>query len=401
MGLAAPTSKLAPEIAPGRAPLRVTVLRSPSELDALERDYAALYQAMPVVLPFQHQAWHAHWWRTFASNDWFMRDRLRVHVVRADDGRCVAIAPLFVTERPAIGPLRVRLLQALGADPAFTEIRSILFDPAFEEQAARALLGHVREEGGWDIAAWSDVAEGSPFARVLAEEGGTARGADKAHYVLDLPKSFEELRRGLKRNIRESIRHGYNSLKRDGHKFRFDVAETAREVDAALPTFFGLHCKRAGALGSVHHVDRFALRGGRAFLRDVAVSLAESGVTKVFTLSIGGVAVASRIGFVLGKQLYLYYSGFDPRWWQYGVMTTALTEVIRFAIDRGLGSVDLSTGNDVSKTRWGPRPVAIHDVLQIDPSLRGRLAARAMEVAARLRAQPGTLRRLLPIRRWE
>ena len=381
--------------------MHVTTLRSPSELGALERDYAALYRAMPVVLPFQHYAWHAEWWRTFASNDWFMRDRLRVHVVRADDGRCVAIAPLFVTERPAVGPIRVRLLQPLGADPAFTEIRSVLFDPAFETQAARALLAQVREEGGWDVAAWSDVADGSPFAQVLADDEDTTAGPSKTHYVLDLPKSFDELKRGLKRNIRESLRHGYNSLKRDGHTFHFEVAETNEAIAAALPTFFALHRMRSELPCAVPHVDRFALRGGREFLERVTTSLTEARIAKVFTLKIGDQPVASRIGFVLGSQLYLYYSGYDPAWRRYGVMTTTLSEILRHAIERGITSVDLSTGTDVSKTRWSPRPVSLHDVLHVNPSLRGRIAARAMGLATRLRTQPGTLRRLLPIRRWE
>jgi len=56
---------------------------------------------------------------------------------------------------------------------------------------------------------------------------------------------------------------------------------------------------------------------------------------KLFALKIGAEIVAMRIGFVVGDGLYLYYSGFDPKWWEFGVMTTTMAEAIKYAIGRG------------------------------------------------------------------
>jgi CelD/BcsL family acetyltransferase involved in cellulose biosynthesis len=84
--------------------------------------------------------------------------------------------------------------------------------------------------------------------------------------------------------------------------------------------------------------------------------------------------VAARIGFVVGNSLYLYYSGFDPAWGKYGVMTTALAESIKHAIAEGLATVNLSTGTDVSKTRWGPRTVSFGEAVQVARSLKSQLA---------------------------
>lgn len=74
----------------------------------------------------------------------------------------------------------------------------------------------------------------------------------------------------------------------------------------------------------------------------------------MFELRVAGEVVASRVGFATGEAIYLYYSGYDPQWGRYGVMTTTLAEIVCYAIGCGLASLNLSTGDDVSKTRWRP-----------------------------------------------
>jgi CelD/BcsL family acetyltransferase involved in cellulose biosynthesis len=84
-----------------------------------------------------------------------------------------------------------------------------------------------------------------------------------------------------------------------------------------------------------------------------------------------------RIGFVVGDSLYLYYSGYDPEWSRYSVMTTTVAEAIKYAIAHRLKTVNLSSGNDVSKTRWGPRELQYTSAYEQRDRLRSRLASRA------------------------
>ena len=44
----------------------------------------------------------------------------------------------------------------------------------------------------------------------------------------------------------------------------------------------------------------------------------EGGHLRLFELEIGGNIIASRLAFVLGPDLYLYFSGYDPSWRKYG-----------------------------------------------------------------------------------
>jgi len=81
----------------------------------------------------------------------------------------------------------------------------------------------------------------------------------------------------------------------------------------------------------------------------------------------------------LGDSLYLYYSGYEPKWGDYSVMTTTVAEALKYAIANGLKEANLSFGADVSKTRWAPERVAYRDFIELAPSLSRRFAYEAYE----------------------
>ena len=80
------------------------------------------------------------------------------------------------------------------------------------------------------------------------------------------------------------------------------------------------------------------------------------------------------MGLVLGRELYLYYSGYDPAWHRFSVMTTLVAEAIKWAIAQRLTLVNLSVGTDVSKTRWRPRAIPHREAIVTAPHARGHVA---------------------------
>jgi CelD/BcsL family acetyltransferase involved in cellulose biosynthesis len=102
-----------------------------------------------------------------------------------------------------------------------------------------------------------------------------------------------------------------------------------------------------------------------------------------------------RLGFQMGKTLYLYYSGWDAAYGRYSVMTTLLAETIKDAIARGLTSVNLSTGNDVSKTRWRPQEIRYHSRIEVAPGLAAVARYSAFRAARSVAARRVT-REMLP-----
>ncbi len=367
---------------------------SAAGLAALRDEWTRLFDVAGEGLPFQTHEWTSAWWAHFRRDGRLLRDALRVYVLRDESGQARGIAPLLLSERPARGPLRLRTLQFLGADANLTELRRPLVTPADESDVVQALLARLDgREDDWDWALVGGLGASAPLAQELVARGRGRWAYETPAYLLDLPPTWDELRARLKRNIRESLRKCYNSLARDGHGFELRVATSAGEIDESLSAFFDLHARRAAAPDAPAHSDYFASPAARAFLRDVCARLAARGATRVFVLRVGGAAVAARVGFVFGSSLYLYYSGYDPAWAEYSVMTTTLAETLRWAMASGLTCANLSTGRDVSKTRWGPREVLYRDVVVLHDGLRARALQRAFVLGERARDQ-ALLRRL-------
>jgi CelD/BcsL family acetyltransferase involved in cellulose biosynthesis len=371
-------------------PLAVDVLDSPRALARLAPDFDRLVIKSPCPVPFATAEWALATWTHLHRQSLGARDHLRLLVVRAPDGEVVGLAPFFLTERPARGPFRLRVLQLLGADPGIADLRAVVTDPVREALVFDALAAHLtRTKREWDVVRWTGLLRTGPGTAALERAAPLRWLTATPDYVLSLGGSWDEMRGRLKRNIRESLRHCYNSLARAGHRFELHVAETPVAVGAALPAFFDLHGRRAVLRNTAVHPDRFSRPSERRFLTDVCVPLAGRGVAKVFELRIQGAVVATRVGFVFGDSLYLYNSGFDPAWASYSVPTTVVAEAIKWAIARGLRRLNLGTGTDVSKTRWGPEETVYWEALQLGPGLRGRvLVPLAQALRGRDRRSP-------------
>lgn len=362
--------------------LHIESVETADELRALGPDWRSLFDCCGVDLPFYTFEWAECWWKHMRQDCRSVRDTLSFRVIRDENERLVSIAPLICTERPSVGPFRMRYLQFLGADPNMTEVRGMLTLPGLEAEAYRTLTSDL-ERSSWDWIRWSG------FRTEQGQEADSSSWSFELDAVRDqiltLSHSWDEYKAGLPRNIRESLRKCYNSLKRDNHVAELRVCRGRADIGTALDRFLVLHRARAEAEAAIPHANVFETEAAQRFLRDVCGHLADSGICRVFELLVNGETVASRIGFQFKDSLYLYYSGYRPEWARYSVMTTTLAETIKYAIGQGLTTIDLSPGIDVGKTRWRPGEVIYRQGIQIASSPRSRLAYKAYENAFHLR----------------
>jgi CelD/BcsL family acetyltransferase involved in cellulose biosynthesis len=366
------------DVASGSLELTADVIVTVEGIRALTADYEHLYRVSGNTLPFAMQEWHLAWCAHFLNRNRQIQEQPLFHVLRDSAGECVAIVPLILTRR-RLGPLKLATVGSIGADPGLTEIRTSLVRPGYERLTVRAVHASLAGVADWDWVQWSGIS--GAMAEAMARETTPQWYAASDDYVLDLPASWQEFRAGLKRNVRESLRHCYNSLRRDGHAFEFIVAREREEVLQALDRFFELHALRANMARGPKHPNYFSGRSLQEFLRDVCKRLAARGAVRVFQLKIGPEIVASRVGFVVGDSVYLYYSGFDPAWARYSVMTTTVAEAFKYAIAHGLTTVNLSLTGEQSKLRWRPRLVEFHSALVHREALSSRIVCTAYRVA--------------------
>jgi CelD/BcsL family acetyltransferase involved in cellulose biosynthesis len=355
---------------------------------ALRADYEQLYAVTRNTLPFALHEWHVSWCEQFLNRSAQIHEQPHFCVLRAPAGTCVAIVP-FIVSRWRLGPVRLATVALLGGDPGLTEICNPLISPGYEPAAVHAVNESLADIGDWNWIQWSSVS--ASLATAIARDAKPQWWKVSEDFVLDLPADWDTLRASLPRNLRESLRHCHNSLKRSGHTFEFIVARTREEVRHALEQFLRLHALRAQMPRGPKHPDRFAAPGMKRFLYEVCDRLAARDAVRIFQLKIGREIVASRIGFIADGSVYLYFSGFDPAWAHYSVMTTTVAETLRYAIASGLTSVNLSPNADQSKLRWRPRRVDYHSALLHGNSLGSRLACRAYRLVLTSEGAPARL----------
>ena len=377
-----------------RLPLRVDRLSAPQAFSTLREEWDELNATLLPRSPFGGSLWNEVWWKHYQSRRRIVCDELMLHAVRTADGKLVGVAPMMLTRRPAVGPLQTRVIQCFGADVNVTELRGLVCRPEDQTRVRRAVSAAFERDGiDWAWIDWGATRCDAPTNG--APINGAGSKTTIPSYYLPLAPTWEAFRSRLHRNIKESLRKCYNSLKRENKAFDFRVLSEVAQTKPALETFFRLHRERALSRAGVPHMDVFRAARDRAFILDYAQQMAARGQLRVFQMEIGGVVVATRIGFLLGDELYLYYSGYDVRWSKYSVMTTLVAEAIKWSIDQGLRSVSLSTGRDVSKLRWGPEEALFRPTLELSPGWRSQLAFKAYHQLFQMRASNSAFNKLL------
>ena len=356
--------------------LQIERLASIDACAALRAEWEQIAAAMAPRAPFHMPLWNELWWKHLSRAGLAQRDDFYLHTVR-DGGQLIAVAPLMITVAPAVGPCRTRRLNFFGADPNITEMHGLVCRPENEERVVIGLGQYFSDHSGsFDWLRWSGIRSGGAAHSWLEGQGRTAWEEPVLNYWLPLPASWDEFRVSRSRNIKESMRKCYNSLRRAGHEFRFTVIADRDASRAAVERFFELHAARAEAQSRVRHPNYFGMEPAREFLHEFCDEMALRGELRIFQLEIGGVIVATRVGFMLGSELYLYYSGYLPEWGRFSVMTTLLAEVLKWAIGQRLSIVNLSVGRDNSKLRWGPQETVLCQGVQQGERWRNRMAMR-------------------------
>jgi len=359
--------------------LHVEVVTTAQHLNRLGVHWRELYERANCRLPFLHWRWIETWWKTFGVSGRFVRNELLVLAVK-DQTRLVSVLPFFTTTYGLGRSGSFRYVRPLGSDPNITEIHAALTVPGMEEASLLAAAEHFAgQAASWDLLNWNAFEETA--ARVPELPGllcSTPRRPKTEMFLLRLPHTWEEFAAPLTRNTKEAIRKAHNAMKRDGVDPEFEVFSSSSEILNLLPLFFDLHRRRAHVGRAVRHPDVFRKVRHQDFLRSVIETMGEEDIVRLFVLKIRGRIVAMRLAFVMKDTLYLYYSGFEPEFGRYSVMTRLVVEIIKWSIQNGLSMINLSSGRDRSKTRWNPEVIRYRSYSHVARRWRSKAALAAI-----------------------
>jgi len=333
--------------------LKKLVVNTDAGFEALAASWRLLETQVPQLLPFQTYDWNHAWWKVFSDSSWYHKDELAICTLH-DNGQLVAVMPLTNTHVGLHSLFIYRYVRPFGADPNLTEIRAPLALPAYDETILQQWEDLSRQET-FGLTEFQVIHTKLHAEQFLASNAAVhpLQAREIPNFILLLDDSWPCFKSRLKRNIKESLRRCYNSLARDNLQLGLQVWQGSEAIKPRLNDFYALHAARAGATNTVEHPDYFAPPQHRAFM----AALLDSDFANrmhLFCLELNGRVVAMRLGFDMGEELYLYYSGYDLQFARYSVMTTLLAEIIQWSYTQEFKRINLSVGEDVSKTRWSP-----------------------------------------------
>ncbi|MFE8597872.1 GNAT family N-acetyltransferase [Archangium violaceum] len=379
------------ELSPTPSPaqwLEVGTVRELSQLAGLRNEWSELLDASNAG-PFNAWEWLYPWCRRIGAER-------KPFVLQAKDrtGALVGLMPLgfefhWVLGRP------VRRLAFLGETHVGSDYLDVVARRGREEEVARVFaeaLWELRDQ--WDVLDLTDLREDSVTVRVLRETFEKYR-ADlrmSTRYVCPyepLPKgeSFDGF---LKRTSRRDnyLRRKKWLEKQEG--YRIEKTEAPGALAGPLTDFFRLHSARWESDGGSQGIRG---KGVESFHRDATQLLAERGRLRLYTMKVGGQAVASVYG-ILHRDTFIYFqSGYDPAWRNRSVGLVLVGETFKDAIEAGLREYDFLRGTESYKSDWTTQQRRTVSMRVLSPGGGGEWLVRREEAMKQVRE---VARRVMP-----
>ena len=307
----------------------VLTIHCVSDLAELAKPWKALAAACPSATVFQTWEWSAAWWRHHR------RGRKLLALLVEDDGVPIGLAPLFRTG----GVLRV-------VGTGSSDYLDFVALPGREARVAEAISQWLQQNRGRWL--WADLQQ-VPAESVAEKLPGAQIWHGETCPFLPLPATYDAFLKTLGKKLRHNIGYYERSMaKQHTLELRLATPETLTEDMGA---FFALHQLRWRGRWMP---GAFASHAARAFHRDAAQCLLESGNLRLHTLRLDGKPVAALYCFHKGCTTFYYLGGFDPVLSKLSPGTVLTAKAIQHAIETdGATTFDFLRGDEGYKYRWG------------------------------------------------
>jgi len=323
--------------------VRAAAITNAAGLFDLETEWRHLASVCPAATVFQTFEWNAAWWKHFGT---IWGRRLRVLTFRDVAGTLIGLAPLMTSFWYATG---LRRLSFLGTGTS--DYLDILATPGCEAAVSEAFYAFLANNGGWQIADFQQLREGSLLRENAPKEGSRLHSFDaegEACPYLALPTDWDMLLQSFGKKTRANIGYYDRALQKVYAVEAGPVTDEA-QLDAELTQLFDLHKRRWNQrwLPGV-----FGGKRVQAFHRDAARRLLKEGWLRLFSLRLDGVTQASLYCFAYGDRFCYYQGGFEPTLARLSLGTVLTARALQSAISEGRTVFDFLRGDEPYKAKW-------------------------------------------------
>ena len=292
------------------------------------------------VLP----VWMRVWWQSFgAGYDMFIR------TVQQDD-KVIGVAPLTKKGNTAyfIGNTDV------------CDYEDFVITPGKEKDFFNTILDDLKDNGIKTL----DLKHVRPDSTVIKSLSAVASGRgykvetvqEDVSFEMDLPDTFEAYIESLSTKQRHEVRRKLRRLTEEGSiEYRFE--NSGPTLGDALNTFFRMF------VDSRQDKAAFLTEQMQQYFKSLVEAMSASGLLRLGVLELDKKPLAEILCFEYNNCLYLYNSGYDPRYnfLSAGLLSKVLT--IKDSIDKGIKKFDFLKGAEPYKAHIGGREVPLYRCL--------------------------------------
>jgi CelD/BcsL family acetyltransferase involved in cellulose biosynthesis len=308
-----------------------------ASLETLWKDSNNLDWSSIFVLPL----WLQTWWREFGGGD-------RPYLLNVKpDGETAGIAPLLIKDQTAsfLGNIDVCDYQDFIIVPGReNDFIKVLIEDLKGRGVKQLDLGAVRPDS-------TVVGSLLPIARELGYKAESRQ--EDVSIELDLPDTYEKYLALLDGKQRHELNRKFRNAAAEG-KLSYRTVSSRPELDNTLEGFFKMFTE------SRHDKALFLTTNMASYFRSLVDAMADIGLARFGVLDLDNVPVAMILYFDYRDNMYLYNSGYDPR---YESLSAGLLCKV-MGIQEGIASrkkvFNFLKGNEIYKYRLGGKEVPLY-----------------------------------------
>ena len=295
-------------------------------------------------VPFLRYEYQKDWWDTRGGGEWQDADLL---IVTAHEGDAlVGVAPLFYTtqtEKPS--------LLLVGAVEISDYLDIIALPDRLEPFLAELWPLLEGLDLPWQALVLHNLLDDSPTLPALQGLAGSLGRECRVDVLqrspyIPLPQDWETYLAGVDKKQRHEIRRKIRRAAELEVPASLHIVEDAASLDAEIEAFLGL-------MAHDEAKARFLTEPMRAQMRQTMRMAFTCGCLNLAFLQFGDEKAAAYLSFDYLNRVWVYNSGFNPRFFETSPGWVLLGHMIQWAISNGREALDFMRGDEEYKYRFG------------------------------------------------
>lgn len=320
---------------------RVDVITDSSALVRLRGEWTELLASSAADSPFLSWDWLTAWWRHLGGNR-----TLQVLTVRSAD-RLLGLVPLYRASS-GIGMTR---LEFLGTGTVSSDYLDVITRAGSEGEVLAELVRYLSQRE--DTIQFDHVRTPGSMSECLAARLEGDGWTTRSHSIGVCPliriggHTWDSLLGTLGSSHRANVRRRIRALSA-GYDMKFEMVTSEEQRRAVFPTLVALHNQRWGDRGGT----AFHNEESRKFHDLATAQLLESGLLRLYVLTLNGAIAAVQYLLAYRGRFYFYQHGYDAQYSQHSVGLVSFALAIRSAIEEGASEFDMLWGDESYKGLW-------------------------------------------------